>query len=451
MSSISPSGCAAHIACLAVQVSRAESGGTTLQANPKRFRQLLEKAVLEQIQSTAAEKAAKGMAILLVVQLLHTVTSKHKGLELWGQQVTVDRVIVAGSVGQKTQVQGLFDIDLVAFLNLPSAVLSTIDVADPDSAQESDWMQRLRRRLYTLMVEEASEEPQLKLGPAAIIFTLPTLADLTGVSLSVDLLLAPNLTAGAGTTSDTAASQCKAVMAPLLTAANAKINGSSSSSARWPVRPSYTRTVWLAESYTDFCRSAAAADGKYGRVVTTTMRLVKAWIRKGLQPRWPGFKQFKSFVAGLLVLKAAAQLPTQRRAVQAKDYKGRYVLDLLLLILDEVQCWAAAAVLSAYGEEVEPVLFTDMAHEKYYSEQQAAALQAILREQSPQDLWDACRGQPVVVHPIDPLCSVFNQQVQFELWEEFGQAAAELAHDLRRKSWKYICTQSTLAHALTDM
>jgi hypothetical protein len=65
------------------------------------------------------------------------------------------------------------------------------------------------------------------------------------------------------------------------------------------VRPSFARNIWLTEAATEFVQQAAvaAADSKgpSGRVVTSTIRLAKAWVRRGLQMQHPGFKKLKSF------------------------------------------------------------------------------------------------------------------------------------------------------------
>lgn len=446
---------------LLLQTLQAAPADVSMRSAPRQFRKVFDRAVVDAIIATAAELGAKSGAVDFIVRLLQTGTSSGRAaLTVNGQALTVDRVAVAGSVGQKVSVQGMFDIDLVVFINVPSAVVThsgsssassssgiVIDVADPDATQNSTWMQQLRHQLVAFLEANLPVGDEVQLKPTAI--TVKLLTHLAGnSSMEVDILLAPNL---AGSSGDREQAQCRAVLTPLLTAANDRIRGSSSNShSRQLVRSSFARSIWLAGSYTSFCRDAAAAGGIYGRLVTTTIRLVKAWIRKGLQPHWPGFKHFKSFMIGLLVLEAAKQLKSQQQ--QGSQYEGRYVLDLLFPVLETVQVWAADAALSAAGAEVEPVLFTSMAREKYYTRQQALELQAVLQVTAPRETWwGASRGQPVVVHPIDPLFNIFNQTVQFKLWEEFSAAAAELAYDLKHESWGYISTKSSLAPVFAGM
>jgi hypothetical protein len=222
--------------------------------------------------------------------------------------------------------------------------------------------------------------------------------------------------------------------------------------------------VWLSKASTQFVKQAATAaanNGLSGRVVTSTVRLVKAWVRKGLQQQrgMAGFKRLKSFQVELLVLHAAERLAAKLRnsaaaapaaataaADGATSYDGKYVLDLLLLVLDVAQEWAAAA--AATSSPRQPVLSIDLAEGMYYSRQQALAVQHL-------GLWSCSSssssssrgsGQPLVVHPVDPTCSVFAQAVApFKLWAEFGRSAQLLRRQLLSCSWGNIRKNSTLS------
>ncbi|WIA44124.1 hypothetical protein OEZ86_010466 [Tetradesmus obliquus] len=82
------------------------------------------------------------------------------------------------------------------------------------------------------------------------------------------------------------------------------------------LKPSFLRNVWLSEASTQFVQQAAvaaAAEGLSGRVVTSTIRLVKAWVRKGLQQQqgMGGYKRLRSFQIELLVLHAAERLAAE--------------------------------------------------------------------------------------------------------------------------------------------
>jgi hypothetical protein len=116
----------------------------------------------------------------------------------------------------------------------------------------------------------------------------------------------------------------------------------------------------------------------------------------------------------LLVLHAAHTFGSRQRATRVSNdiYEGRYVLDLLLETLAVMIEWANAAappeiwligaLSGAFAAPQQPILFTELVAEKYYSSQQAQALLSL-------GLLD-CRTQEsfwlkplVVVHPVDPL------------------------------------------------
>lgn len=175
----------------------------------------------------------------------------------------------------------------------------------------------------------------------------------------------------------------------------------------------------------------------------------------------------------LLVLHAAERLLQQSEAAAAAaaalgsatlGFGGRYVLDLLLAVLDVAQEWAAIALSLADASSApslarsassacassavppgtrQPVLFTELAGGTYYSRQQALALQQL-------GFWDSSssRGQPLVIHPVDPTCSVFNLGSPFELWAELRQAAELLQQQLLSCSWRDIRQDSTLSAVL---
>jgi hypothetical protein len=157
---------------------------------------------------------------------------------------------------------------------------------------------------------------QPRLGSAAVKFTVAGQIPESKqrFELDCDLVLAPNLAMGAGAQAAAefgvgpregeaaAETQRRAVLAPVLQLADG-------------VRPEYLRSVWLAEASTEFVQQAAGpaaqqASGLSGRVVKSTICLVKAWVRKGLQQQFvsdakPVFKKLKSFMLELLVLDAA--------------------------------------------------------------------------------------------------------------------------------------------------
>ncbi|WIA23634.1 hypothetical protein OEZ85_000339 [Tetradesmus obliquus] len=261
--------------------------------------------------------------------------------------------------------------------------------------------------------------------------------------------------------------QRRAVLAPVLASADYALNApkercftgycprESDREVVQQLKPSLPRNVWLSEAATQFVQQAAvaaAADGLSGRVVTSTIRLVKAWVRKGLQrqPRMQGYKRLRSFQIELLVLHAAERLAggsssstAAAAAAAGSGYCGEYVLDLLLEALQVAQDWAAAA--AAAGRFCQPVMFVELAGARYYSRQQAEALEqcGILRSSSSSS---SRVGQPLVVHPVDPTCSVFDQtDAPFELWGEFGRAARLLQRQLLSCSWGEIMWDSSLS------
>ncbi|WIA23632.1 hypothetical protein OEZ85_000337 [Tetradesmus obliquus] len=119
-------------------------------------------------------------------------------------------------------------------------------------------------------------------------------------------------------------------------------------------------------------------------------------------------------------------------------YGGRYVLDLLLEVLQVAKDWTAAAA----GRLGQPVLFLDLAGGRYYSKQQAEALRVF--GITSRDARGS--GQPLVVHPVDPTCSVFDQtEAPFQLWAEFGRAAQRLQQQLLTCSWGEIARNSSLS------
>jgi hypothetical protein len=236
----------------------------------------------------------------------------------------------------------------------------------------------------------------------------------------------------------------------VLAVADRLINNTAPEAAA--LQPSFLRNVWLSEAATQFVKQAAmaaAADGLPGRIVTSTIRLVKAWVRKGLQQQWgmQGYKRLKSFQIELLVLHAAERLAAKLRSSTAGDSSsGGYVLDLLLVVLEVAEDWAAAA--AAASEPRQPVLFTDLAGGKYYSQQQALALQLLGLWTTTSSNSSSSRGlgQPLVVHPVDPTCSVFDQAVApFELWAEVGRAAQLLRQQLLNCSWGEIRKELSLS------
>eukprot|EP00775_Hariotina_reticulata_P011640 gene11640-11785_t len=132
---------------------------------------------------------------------------------------------------------------------------------------------------------------------------------------------------------------------------------------------------------------------------------------------------------------------------------GLDVVHLFLKILLAIQEMSQSAAASARGCHVEPIMFTESQAAVFYTRQQALQLQELLLVTSPSKAWDACRGQPVLVHPIDPLFNVFDQRPYsrpFELWQQFGEAALQLQTDLQECSWGYITSKSSLAAVFAE-
>lgn len=472
----------------------------TMQGQPRLFRQLLEAAIVQAVLVTGPEIAAKGRAIDAVVQVLIQRSSKG-ALRLAGQAVTVDRCAVAGSVGKAVFVQGQFDVDLVAFLNLPRSAGADVNLYDPDQTQASWWMRELMGQLCRLVAQGLPDSgPGLHLvtaprvGRAAVTFTLsvPVPETEKRVNLEVDVLLAPNMATGAGAAAAAAAGcsaagrsssssrslipadiQYKAVLTPVLALADSTLAGSSAAAGTPPrglkVQPSYACSIWVSEASTQFVQQAAVAGAAQkgllsGRVVTSTIRLVKAWLRNGLGRGQPGYKRLKGFMIELLVLHAAERFVSKQQQQQRSrlaggssnlsEFGGRYVLDLMLEVLDAAVAWAAEADAHGPSSTEEPVLFTAMAGNKYYSRQQAVALQSLAK----QGFWPSSGTaglfavRPVVIHPVDPLSTVFGQQPahRFTLWRQLGEEASLLAWQLRHSTWGEIMLESSLRGVLGD-
>ena len=459
-----------------------------LHSHPKQFRQCLEAAIVDSVLWTQAEVAAKGRAIDAVVQLLQR-TSSNGALRIAGQLVTIDRFAVAGSVGKGVSVQDDFDIDLVAFVNIPTAGMSdppfSINLADPDVTHNSVWMRQLQQQVLACLRQPgglsagAEITGGVRQGRTAITFVLSVLVPESGdeVELEVDVLLAPNLAAGAGAVAaaklgvrggEPADIQRRAVLAPVLALANKAISTrrrglyTHERNMFEVVGPSYARNIWLTEAATEFVQQAAvaAADSGHlsGRVVSSTIRLVKAWVRRGLQPQGPGFKKLKSFMIELIVLHAAQTFGSRQRAAAVSSYGGfggRYVLDLLLESLGVMVEWANAADPAAaagpFAAPEQPILFTELVGGKYYSSEQAKALMTL-----PLPGATSCYGpgqaeirkqfsvMPVVVHPVDPASNVFAQEEgrRFVLWGVLRREALLLLQQLKQYSWEEIMQES---------
>jgi hypothetical protein len=454
---------------------------------------------------TEAEVAAKGRAIDAVVQLL-LQAGRQGNLRIAGvrqhKYVSIDRFAVAGSAGKNVSVHDAFDVDLVAFVNVPEAVneYAPVCLGDPDSTQGSMWMRQLQQQVVTCL-QKPGGLPGLigdvRLGRVAITLALSVLVragSANRVKLEVDVLLAPSLAAGAGAVAAAkvvvsggtpADVQCRAVLAPVLALADTelgKINVNLPAQTMRPpldldgrtgcavccmpigfITPSFARNIWLTEAATEFLKQAAAAGsaGISGRVVTSTIRVVKAWVRRGLQPQQPGFKKLKSFMLELFVLHAAQTFGSRPHVRSSSSsqlrqgLQGGYVLDLLLEVLAVMIEWANAAEPATAGSSAAafpapqgPVLFNQMVGDKYYSAEQALALRRVI-EGWP-DEFGLLSVQPVVVHPVDPFSSVFAQEEgrRFELWAELRQEAQLLLKQLKQCSWREIMRDSTLGRAL---
>jgi hypothetical protein len=459
------------------------SARVRLDTHPKQFRQQLEAAIFKSVLMTAAEQEAKGKAINMVTQSLMQFGSSG-GLQLFGKQVSIDRIAVAGSVGKSVSVQDNFDVDLVAFVNLPAGLSAkgvVVDFNNPDNTQDSSWMKELqaqvREYLATHLPRSRSSSmcciSTPRLGRTSVKFSLAVAvaessASSREVQLDVDVLLAPNMAAGAGAEAaaqavgvnwgaGTAADiQRRAVLAPVLALADGTDAVEDST-----VEPSFLRNLWLTEATTEFTRQAwlvTSRAGVSGRVLTSTIRLVKAWVRKGLaaesDAHAAGYKRLKSFHIELLVLHAAelfaARVQQEQPWWAAEQYEGRYVLDLLFEVLKVIGDWADRAS-GAADSSTEPILFTKLAGGRYYSKGQALSLLSLgqrgIWQKSSEGLFST---QPLVVHPVDPLCHVFAQedQYRFRLWGEFALAAKELLRRLQECTWQEIMSDSTLGVAL---
>jgi hypothetical protein len=444
----------------------------SLDSHPKESRQCLEAALLRSVLLTQSEVAAKGRAIDAVVQLLQR-TSSNGALHIAGREVAIDRFAVAGSVGKGVSVQDDFDIDLVAFVNVPTAPGISVNLADPDVTQNSEWMRQLQQQVMGCLAQPRGLPADVRLkgrvrqGRTATTCALLVSVPESGreVELEVDVLLAPNLAAGAGAAAAAAWGvrggapadmQCRAVLAPVLAFADSW--GASSAG----VRPSYARSTWLTEASTEFVQqaagAAAASKGLSGRVVTSTIRLVKAWVRRGLQRQNPGFKQLKSFMIELMVLHAAHTCGLRKFAIGYKshDLGGRYVLDLLREVLAVMIEWANAGDPAgpdfSFPPPVRITLFTEQAGGKYYSSDQAKRLQKLadIDPNMSADIRKQFRVAPEVVHPVDPFSNVFGQQDggRFELWGVLRREALQLLQDLEKDSWGKIMHDSLLGRAL---
>jgi hypothetical protein len=458
----------------------------TLRTHPKQFRSQLEAALIRSVLITAPEAVAKGKAIDEIAQLLlRTTSGRNSKLQLLGQPVSIDRFVVAGSIGKSVAVQGQWDVDLVAFVNLPgtSDIVSRIDLLNPEVTQRSWWLADLQQQLCRLLQQQlgsSSSSSNLRLGSepphvgrAAVQFSVIVQTGDSEHELEFDVLLAPNFAAGAGAAAAAAARarlqysssvtgaetpadvQRRAVLAPVLVVANAVVRKGAVHSpnlteaehkAIEDLQPSFLRNVWLSEAAAQFVMHAADEIGVSGRVVTSTICLVKAWVHNGLQqqPGMGGYKRLKSFQIELLVLHAAERLAADLRGgnatanAESSSYASRFVLDLLLKVLDVSQEWAAAATAAGFANAgvQQPVLFTGLAATWYYSKKQALALQELGFRSSSSNSSSSSSGQPLVTHPVDPTCSVFDQAVApFELWREFGEAARLLQQQLLRCSW----------------
>lgn len=152
----------------------------------------------------------------------------------------------------------------------------------------------------------------------------------------------------------------------------------------------------------------------------------------------------------LLVLRAAQKMSSQfllrngeasAMAQQQGVDRGRYILDLFL-VLQEVQYWARKA--AAHGQHTKPVILEGLAGGQYYTKAQALWLQEVVEDRQSQDSWVA-QGQPVLVHPVDPMENLFKQQKPFGLWDLLESDAYELEHELRSQNWDFIVSTSSLA------
>jgi hypothetical protein len=73
-------------------------------------------------------------------------------------------------------------------------------------------------------------------------------------------------------------------------------------------------------------------------------------------------------------------------------------------------------------------MFTELVQGRYYSRQQALALQQLPMVQ------DVFSEQPAVVHPVDPLSNVFKKGRRARAWDELRFAAQLLLATLQEHS-----------------
>lgn len=219
------------------------------------------------------------------------------------------------------------------------------------------------------------------------------------------------------------------MLAPVLTMAADAARTGAASRATAAVVPSFARNIWLTEAATEFTQQAAVAaaqrGGMSGRVVTSTIRLMKAWVKKGMLGCEQGevdMEWLRSFQIELFVLHAAECFARRPHPV----YGGRYVLDLLIETLHVVVEWADMAC--AGSGRSDPVLFTELVQGRYYSRQQAMALQ-----QLPLVRADFAE-QPAVVHPVDPLSNVFRKGRRSRAWGTLRCEAQLLLTQLQERS-----------------
>lgn len=155
----------------------------------------------------------------------------------------------------------------------------------------------------------------------------------------------------------------------------------------------------------------------------------------------------------LIVLHAAQSIGSRQwlSGVSSRKYEGRYVLDLLLESLAVMIEWASLAdpVARPWAAYQRSVTFTGLAGGMFYSTQQALALHKLLRNRYWPDLQEQFSVLPAVVHPVDPLSSVFAQGEGrcFELWGVLRWEALQLLADLQNCSWEYIMQESSLGKA----
>jgi hypothetical protein len=441
------------------QVPSATVPDATMARSPRQFSALLNKAIAKKLLPLSQEKTASSRAVATVMHAVHAAAAAGQ-IQYQGQAVDVDRIIVAGSYGKKTNVLGQFDVDVVAFFNPPTA--GSVAMNDPDTVQQQlqPTLSQLEsflkvELLYLLDWDEVKEmQWQLDSDPCRLAIELELhialAADGGSTSNShvvkVDLVLAPNLAAGDARNKGKA--QAAAVLEPMLAALDNSQGSSSSRRGGCPL-PSRVRSAWLAESATSFFMTAAANDTKFtGRVVTDAIRLLKAWVRQGLQQAannsnssWTReYGKLKGFMLELVVMHAAS------KPGAADD--GHEVVHLFMKTLLVIQELSQSAAASACGGMIPPILFTHLPSAVFYKRQQALQLQKLVQTTSPSKAWDSCKGQPVVVHPVDPLYNVFDQQPDrrlFQLWQQLGEAALRLQTDLQERNWGYITSKSSLA------